>query len=396
MNFDILSDMDARELGEDLIRARKRAGMTQEEAAKIIEAARTTLTAIEKGDRQIRPGELIKLSRAYGRQVSDFVRPRPKVEPFAERVQFRGPYSRTLDDDNKVEPSIEQFEDLCRDYLELEKITNSHYRYNYRSEYPIPKTHLAHAAESLAIEERNRLSLGDGPVPMIRDILEETGLRIFYLKMPAKFSEVYVYDDYIGGCMAINSDHPEERRRWSMVHGYAHFLTNRYKAVLDTDKPHRFRSESDSEKFADYFAMFFLMPTYGLRRRVTDIREKNQKLPISDLFRLADRFGVGLQAMVLRLEEMRELATGSWDQLQVKVSIKQAKLRLGLGDIPGRTDVLPVRYKQLAFEAHDKKLISETQLANFLRVKRVDARLLSGHYQSTESESAPDSALAGS
>ena len=88
---------------------------------KVIDVARTTITAIEKGERRIKAEELIKLARAYGRQVSDFVRPAPKIDPF--QVQFRGPYTRTSEDATAITTYIDELEQLCRNYLELEQIT---------------------------------------------------------------------------------------------------------------------------------------------------------------------------------------------------------------------------------------------------------------------------------
>src|SRR5438309_2958037 len=120
METNILDTIDMRELGKELQQARIKRGLTQEEAAKIIEVARTTITAIEKGERRIKAGELIKLARAYGRQVSDFVRQRPRFESF--QPQFRGPYLPTTIDERAIAPSIEILEELCRDYLELEEI----------------------------------------------------------------------------------------------------------------------------------------------------------------------------------------------------------------------------------------------------------------------------------
>ena len=67
--------MDIIQLGIELQAARKQAGLTQEQAALIIGVARTTMTAIESGERRIKEGELIKLAGAYGRQLSDFLRP---------------------------------------------------------------------------------------------------------------------------------------------------------------------------------------------------------------------------------------------------------------------------------------------------------------------------------
>ena len=92
MATNILDNIDLRKLGERLQQARKTSGITQADAAQIIDTARTTIVAIEKGERRLKPHELIKLARAYGRAVSDFVRPSPIIEPFA--VQFRAAYQR--------------------------------------------------------------------------------------------------------------------------------------------------------------------------------------------------------------------------------------------------------------------------------------------------------------
>ena len=373
----ILDSLNPQELGGELSRARKRRGLTQEEAAKVIEVARTTITAIEKGDRKIRSGELIKLARAYGQQVSDFVRPRPIVEPFVPRIQFRGPFGRTELDDKDVEPFIESFEELCRDYLELEQLTQSPHSRRYPPEAPLPRSNMGRAAESLAQEERNRLGLGDGPIAFLRDVLEqEVGLRVFFIDMPSRFSEMYICDDTVGGCIAINRNHPEERRRWSMAHAYAHFLTSRSHSVISTQSSGGVRT-SDAERFGDLFPSPFLMPTAGLLRRVTEIRDAaKDKLPISDVFRVAHRFGVSPQAMVRRLEDLRLLPSGTWDGLSERVSVRNAQERLGLTAIAGRDELLPVRYRQLAFFAYDEGLISEGRLARFLRVDKLEARRL--------------------
>ena len=60
-------------LGQGLQKARRGRGLTQQEVADSLELARTTVTALEKGERRIRPDELISLAGLYGRQVSTFV-----------------------------------------------------------------------------------------------------------------------------------------------------------------------------------------------------------------------------------------------------------------------------------------------------------------------------------
>ena len=68
--FDLL---DPHVLGQRLQEARRAAGLTQEAVAAPMDMARTTVVAIEKGERRLTPEELIRFAKAYGRQVSDFV-----------------------------------------------------------------------------------------------------------------------------------------------------------------------------------------------------------------------------------------------------------------------------------------------------------------------------------
>src|SRR4029078_8887854 len=75
----ILDKIDLRQLGESLQKARIRQGLTPEDAARLLDVARTTITAIEKGERRIRASELMRLAEEYGRDLSDFVSNRPQI-----------------------------------------------------------------------------------------------------------------------------------------------------------------------------------------------------------------------------------------------------------------------------------------------------------------------------
>jgi len=374
MTANILNELDLRTLGRELQQARKRSGLTQEQAASVIGAARTTLTAIEKGERRVRPDELIKLARAYNRQVSDFVRVRPAIEPF--EVQFRGPATLSDADQARIEPLIADLQELSRNYLELEEIVGNPLPRRYPDEFSIAGLNTDAAAEELATRERARLNLGDAPLPILRDILEqEVGLRIFYLKFPQRFSAMYFYDHTLGGCIAVNSDHQEDRRRWSLAHDYGHFLVSRYKPVLYIENAYQRKPES--ERFVDHFAMYFSMPTSSLSRRFNDIRRVKTKVTPADLCILAYYFGVSFEALMGRLEGMRLVATGTLDKLRAGgFKIREAQKELGLAPIPARDSLLPLRYQYLALEALDRELITEGRFARLMRLDRLEARRL--------------------
>ncbi|MGB7251402.1 MAG: ImmA/IrrE family metallo-endopeptidase [Phormidesmis sp.] len=374
MATNILDNIDMSRLGELLQQARKKCGMTQAEAAKVINAARTTIVAIEKGERRLKPTELLELARAYGRAVSDFVQSRPVVQPF--QVQFRAAYGRSEAEQAQIEPSIFRLEELCRNYLELEEIIDAPLPRSYPQEYEVTDMPIEAAAESIANLERQRLGLGDAPIPSLRDVLEHSvGLRIFYLEMPSKYSGIYSYNEQLGGCIAINANHPEERRRWSLAHEYLHFLAHRQKPVVDFDG--QYQRKPDSERLADTFPNYFLMPTSGLLGRFNDMYRSHGKFTPTNLFTLAHYYGVSMEALVNRLEAMKLLPSGTWTRLRDRgLKVRHVQQELGLEAIPQRSDITPIHYQHLAIEALDRGLITEGRFANFLGVDRLEARRL--------------------
>jgi Zn-dependent peptidase ImmA (M78 family)/DNA-binding XRE family transcriptional regulator len=374
MTANILDSIDLRSLGELLQVARKKSSMTQADAAKIINAARTTIVAIEKGERRLKSSELIKLSRAYGRAVSDFIRPSPVVEPL--EIQFRASYQHSAQEEEQVGSVIERLEVLCRNYLELENTIDAPLPQSYPQEYDVVNMPIDLAAESIAVAERQRLGLGDGPIPLLRDILEQSvGLRIFYLKMPGKYSGLYSYNERLGGCIAINADHPEERRRWSLAHEYLHFLAHRRKSIIDYDG--KYQRKPDSERLADCFPDYFLMPTSGLLRRFNDMYQTHGKFTPTNLFTLAHYYGVSISALTCRLESIKLLPSGIGERLFDRgLKVRKVQQELGLKEIPQRPDAMPIHYQHLAIEALDQGLITESKFADFLGVDRLKARAM--------------------
>lgn len=372
MKKNILDEIDKKELGRRLAAARRQVGITQQEVAEAVGLGRTTVVAIEKGERRVKAHELLTFAEIYEREVGDFVRTIP-AEPVI--AQFRGPFWKTEEDWENVEPYITTLEELARNYWELEEMLGQSAKNKYPPELlNISGSSITAIAESAAINERNRLGLGDAPLPILRDLLEqEVGLKIFYIPLSrAKgFSEIYFYTDILGGCMAINADHPEERRRWSLSHAYGHFLAHRY-------KPSALNSNGEipeSEIFADEFAKFWLMPTSSLTRKYAEITQNGNKPTMADLFELANYYGVSLIALAMRLEEMKHLPLGTTNRIKrSKVTPSEAMEELGLATIPANSERLPQRYRLLAVDALQRGLISEGQFAYFLGLDIVRAR----------------------
>ena len=298
----------------------------------------------------------------------------PEVESFA--VQFRSAYQRNEEDDEQIVQYVEQFEALCRDYLELEEITGANLFRNYPPEYRFDDLRVGRAAETVAQQERSRLGLGEAPIHSLRELLEqEVGLRIFYMEMKPsdKFSAMYTFGHELGGAIAVNSLHPEERRRFSLAHDYAHFLVHRQKAEVLMQDGYKRRPES--EQFADRFAAHFLIPTHGVTRSYNAVKASQPRFTLGNLLTLASYYGVSFEAMAIRLEELKLLPAGTLStMLNRGVNVREAQERLELPPLSGYEDLLPKRYRLLAVQAYTQGDISEGQLARFLRVNRLKAR----------------------
>ncbi len=378
MHSELLDNLDHRRLGERLKDARKARGLTQEAVATTLGILRTTLVAIEKGDRRITPAELIEMAKLFGRPVSEFVSNRTNKEPFVP--QFRLPPGQRNVTESELMTVVMELESLAQDFIELEEINSAVMRPTFPPTYAltVPGATPEQRGEEVAAEERTRLGLGDGPVSDLRTLLEEAvGVRVFYLDLPAKVGGLFACNDELGACIAINRNHPPTRGNWSLAHEYGHFLTTRY--IADVSFTHDHWGKLAAERFADAFAKHFLMPRTGVSRRLSDVVTAlgKERPTIGAVMSLAHLYHVSAQAMFLRLEELKRIPSGTWNTLREKRGFKpdQARSALGIGS-ESRQPMLPLRYRQLALSAYEsKERLTEGQLARKLRMDRVSARL---------------------
>jgi Zn-dependent peptidase ImmA (M78 family)/DNA-binding XRE family transcriptional regulator len=384
-----MPDLDAiepRALGSRIREAREAQGWTQQQMADQLGVARTTIVAIEKGERRLRAKELVDIAGLLGRSVSDLLQRSVPIEGFS--VQLRGFLDSGISPASELLPHIERFQDLCKDYLHLEEICQAPLRRRYPVEYEIQGVDPELAAEDVASSERRRLDLGEGPLINLREVLEsDVGLRVFQLELPSRVAGMFAFTDAFGGCIATNLSHPPERRRASLAHEFGHFLAARFKSEITLEG--RYERRPIGERFAESFSRAFLMPASGLRRRFLELeRERSKGFTRGDLCRLAHFYAVSVEAMTRRLEELRLVPTGTWERLrQERFKVREAQQLLGLEPAHMDEDALPPRYIALAVEAWQSEKLSEGQLARILRTDRLGAR---ERIQRVESTAADD------
>ena len=170
-----LDVLDPETLGARLRVARSRADMTQGSVAKCMKIARTTLVAIEQGQRRIRPKELVAMAQLYGTSINQLGRLSAVQVDLLPR--FRA--LPTAPHDPAV-AAARLLNDLVAAELELERMLNRPLRRNYLPERRVLSGDIRAQAEEAALELRHRLGLGLAPIMDIISLLElELGVRVF-------------------------------------------------------------------------------------------------------------------------------------------------------------------------------------------------------------------------
>jgi Zn-dependent peptidase ImmA (M78 family)/transcriptional regulator with XRE-family HTH domain len=365
-----LNNIDPRELGQRLKVARTAARLTQEQAARHIDLARTTLIAIERGERRITPEELVGLCELYN------VLPGRLLQIDAVHVDLSVQYRRTLaHEDKEALAVIPLLQELASRYVELERLLGRPLEPAYPRMYRLYQGTLEEQAEDLAMELRSHLGIGNSPIPDVMSLLEnELKIRLFVVPLPSRISGAYAFHPSVDACILINANHPKTRQNWTAGHELGHFMTDRQSTeVTEGD----ILCNSREERFANLFSGAFLMPASAVRKRYREVCEREGKFSARSLVYLAETFYVSPPAASLRLEQLSLFAKGTYEMLKQR-GIFQSLAQTALGEAETSTETRTFfpRYTLIALEAYEKELISEGELAKMLRIGRIEAREL--------------------
>jgi Zn-dependent peptidase ImmA (M78 family)/DNA-binding XRE family transcriptional regulator len=374
-----LDQLDPTEVGERLRIAREGAGISQAAAADKINVARTTLIAIEKGQRRVRLPELQQLAKLYNSSVNALLRQEAIQVDLAPR--FRKLIGSS---EGAAETAAKLMADLAKAEVELENLLGFKRIQNYPPERPILRGDVRAQAEQDALELRQRLGLGISPVPDIVTLLElELGVRVYVRRFDGKISGLFAYDEALGPCILLNANHPRERRTQSAAHECGHFISTRREPEI----LHNHQTEnSREERYADAFGRAFLTPARGVIQKFHEVTAGSDRLNRRHAIVLAHFFGVSREAMIRRLEELELVKPGTWDWFKSNGGITDEQAKQVLGDLPAadsqKADAdrpTTLRLNLLAAEVYRQGLLSEGQLARLLHLDRVEIReILSG------------------
>ncbi|WBU32044.1 XRE family transcriptional regulator [Rhodopseudomonas palustris] len=372
-----LNELSAQEIGRRLRLARENADIRQDDAARVIGVSRPTLVSIEKGVRRVRIQEIQMLARHYGVSVNALLR----REAVHTDLMPRFRKLRETEDKHTAE-AIQLFNNLIRADVELENILGIRRRRNYPPECGINEGDVLALAEKHAKDLRDWLGLGPGPIADIFSVIElGLSIRLYQrrLSSSSKVAGLFTYDESVGACILLNASHPLPRRIQSAAHEVGHFYgTRQIPEVLEDNE----KFLSRGERYANAFGRAFLTPADSFSESFRQLKQITGKTTRRLIILLAQQYNISRQACTLRLEELGLAKKGTWAWFENNGGITDNHVREVLGEMADRRDLTksdadrPIshRLSLMAHAAWKRELMSEGQLAELLKVGRVELR----------------------
>jgi Zn-dependent peptidase ImmA (M78 family) len=383
-----LNELSAQEIGRRLRLARENAGIRQDEAAQVIGMSRPTLVSIEQGTRRARIQEVQALAKHYGVSVNALLRREAVHTDLVPR------FRRLRDKEGKdTHDAVRLFNDLIKADVELENILGIERKRNYPPERGIGTGAVQELAEKHAQELRDWLGMGPGPITDIFSIIElNLGIRLFQRRLAksSKVAGLFTYDEEIGACILLNANHPLARRLQSAAHELGHFFgTRQMPEVLEEDE----KFLSREERYANAFGRAFVAPAQSFSESFRQLKEITGKTTRRLIILLANQYNISRQACVLRLEELGLVKKGTWDWFTNHGGITDDHAREVLGQTADRPDpakddannLVSHRMSLMAHAAWKRGLMSEGELAELLKIGRVELRKIVDQIELEES-----------
>jgi Zn-dependent peptidase ImmA (M78 family)/transcriptional regulator with XRE-family HTH domain len=397
--------IDAAKIGIRLRDAREQRGLSQQDVADAVKLPRTAVTNIETGSRSLSTLELTKLAALYRVPVARIIE---EDDVAADDLSVILP--RALQDatnDPNYERAIDHAVDLCREGAALRHMLDQDFELSLpdRASRITSAGEAIRHAETVALEERRRLGLGNAPIGNIAELISSQGIWVAVCKLPDAISGLFLNHSSIGFAILINGNgkHSAVRRRFSYAHEYGHALFDRVDTVRLTER----RNASDLvEKRANAFAAAFLMPAAGVSEQLrrldkgqpsrqyqivydvandaateSEIRPRtgSQAITYQDVRAIARRFGVSYESAVWRLKSLGYIGSSEKDVLMTQkdksprlAEILNAPLDETVPPPDDPEQELPGQLARLTIEAYRQGEISQG------RVREVAAKLRVG------------------
>jgi len=349
-----LEPKEAVIIGAQLRRARELLQLTPEEVAREINVNPQDIIDWEREKSKPHLKQLEALATLYGREIDYFLRETPAPP---EKIEFRGKPGQSLRNLSKeTKIVIARFDELCRTALEFENLLNK------KRVIKLPRFKGSDSPKIIAQSLREEFNVGDKPLPNLRNHLEDEGIRIFELPTPGDvFSGFSFWHVEYGPCIMLDAKEVKGRRNFTLAHEVAHIVYNHGPSICFITLKYD-ESLRDLEYNANQFAIELLLPEPGIRG---DYEKRNlSRTPLErELAQMASKWGVSLQALGYRLENLGLIKKGFTDKI---VEPKPEHFRRP--KTPSWERQLGKTFVETSIEAYQEGLISSGKLAHALQI----------------------------
>jgi len=352
-------------LDKRIMAARQAAGFSITEAAQKLGFKNyQTLSAIEKGVRNINAHELIMMARLYGRSLDYFLEPDVTPDPV---LLWRK--DRKIDV-NQIQC---QFLSFLENYSKLENLLGLKRRWkdiqkNYdRDDFSYNGFE---KADKLGAEIHNFLDLGSRPSLNLPSVLEnKLRFKILHLPLQEGISGASVVDNTIGVGILINANDVPWRRNYDLAHEVFHIVTW---DVFSLEEIGDGTKKTRPEQYANIFASSLLLPEAHLLDTLKETATNNE-IRVIDIIELAKEFGVSTEAVFWRLVNLKKLKKSQTlkvlDNPKFRDLDRNMRQKLYSKDSPSR---FPSRFISLACRCLMESKISRGTFAAYLEIDRAE------------------------
>jgi Zn-dependent peptidase ImmA (M78 family) len=336
-------------IGRRLAAARARAGLSLRDLAGAMDS-RVSAQAIgkyERGAMRPRPPVLRALSRAL-RVPEDYLLGGGTIALAA--VEFRKNRLTSRSEDASIRRQVLA---AAERYLEVEDLLGGGAVREASTADLLLAVHSVEAAEEAAGRLRAAWRLGAGVLPHIADLLEERGIKVITLDLPASISGVACRAWRQHGApvpvIVINRADTGERQRLTLAHELGHLLLAPVRAEI-------------AEKAAFRFGAALLMPAELVR---AEVGGKRRAVSLVELLQLKRLFGTSVQAIAYRLRDLGIVSVAAYRRMFDRFE-QLGWMRPPYPEPYPMPKVEAGRFERLCFRALAEDVVSEADAARLL------------------------------
>jgi Zn-dependent peptidase ImmA (M78 family)/transcriptional regulator with XRE-family HTH domain len=338
-------------IGQRMKLARRSAGLSLRAAAERAGVSHTMIGKYE-GDAAVPSSDvLLKLAEAFGVRVEFFFRQRDARLSEVEYRKGSRLGRKTLDRiEGNVREQVERFLAL-EDYLPARPITP----------FALPET-LPPAIstlgdiEDLVLGLREGWGLGNDPIPVMTDMLEERGMLVVQCPVGPedKFDGLAAEVDGIP-VIVVGRDWPGDRQRFTLAHEFGHVVLRG-----------RLADGLDEEAAANRFAGAFLAPAPEV---VKELGPHRTRFEPRELCVLKHTYGLSMGAWLFRARDV-----GVLDQSSHLAAVKQFRIKGWHRREPCEPypPERPQLFEQMVFHALAEDYITESKAAELFGLPLMD------------------------